>query len=155
ASAYAAEDADITWRLHETLWPRITKEKGIAYIFNEIEMPLVPVLARMEKIGVLVDPHQLKTQGETLKKRLLELEKEIFHMAGNTFNLNSPKQLQEILFEQLKLPVLQKTPKGTPSTADSVLQELALEFLIPQRIIEYRSISKLISTYTNRLVEQI
>src|SRR5262249_2678851 len=105
--------------------------------------------------GVLIDPERLKTQGEELQKRLVELEKEVYELAGTSFNMNSPKQLQEILFQKLKLPVLQKTPTGQPSTADNVLQELALDFAIPKLIIEYRSLSKLISTYTSRLIEQI
>ncbi len=155
ASEYAAEDADITLQLHQTLWPRIEKEAGLKHIFTNIEMPLIPVLARMERYGVLIDPQKLEIQGEELLKRLNELEKLAFEMAGTTFNMNSPKQLQDILFQQLKLPILQKTPTGQPSTADAVLQELALDFEFPQLIIEYRSLSKLISTYTSRLIQQI
>ncbi|OGT36824.1 MAG: DNA polymerase I [Gammaproteobacteria bacterium RIFCSPHIGHO2_12_FULL_37_14] len=155
ASIYAAEDADVTLRLHELLWPRIRLEAGLKYIYEKIEMPLVPVLARMECYGVLIDPKKLETQGRELQKKLQELEQEAFLLAGQTFNINSPKQLQEILFQQLNLPILQKTPTGQASTADHVLQELALEFALPRTIIEYRSLSKLMSTYTNRLVEQI
>lgn len=155
AGNYAAEDADVTWRLHETLWPKIQKEPGLASIFTNIEIPLIPVLAHMERTGVLIDPARLKKQGQELDKRLKELEQSAFQLAGTTFNLNSPKQLQEILFQQLQLPVLQKTPTGQASTADPVLQELALDFEMPRIIIEYRSLSKLMSTYTNRLVEQI
>jgi len=155
AAMYAAEDADVTLRLHQTLWPRLNQETGLPKIFNEIEMPLVPVLARIESNGVLIAAEQLKMQSHELKARLQILTEEAFQLAGIDFNLNSPKQLQEILFDKLKLPVLQKTPKGQPSTADAVLQELALDFLLPKLIIEYRSLSKLISTYTDRLPEQI
>jgi len=155
AGTYAAEDADVTLRLHQALWTRIEKEKGLKHIFANIEMPLIPVLARMERTGVLIDPIKLENQGRELQKRLLELEEEIFLLAGLPFNINSPKQLQEILFQKLKLPILQKTPTGQASTADSVLQELALEFALPRLIIEYRSLSKLISTYTTRLIEQM
>jgi DNA polymerase-1 len=155
AATYAAEDADITLHLHEILWQRILKEPGLKYIFEEIEMPLVSVLAKMEQNGVLIDPHLLKTHNDLLEKRLQELESEITKLAGRSFNVNSPKQLQEILFTQLKLPVLQKTPGGQPSTADAVLQELAAEYLLPKLIIEFRAIAKLISTYTNKLPGQI
>jgi DNA polymerase-1 len=155
AGTYAAEDADVTLRLHEELWPRLQKESGLKHVFEKIEMPLVPVLAHMEREGVLIDPDRLRKQGRELQIRLDELEKETFDLSGEEFNINSPKQLQEILFEKLNLPVLQKTPTGQASTADAVLQELALDFAIPRLIIEYRSLSKLISTYTNRLVEQI
>lgn len=155
AGTYAAEDADVTFRLHETLMPKIKEDKGLTYIFQHIEMPLVPVLARVELNGVLIDPEKLRLQGIELQKRLDELEKEAYELCGKNFNLNSPKQLQEILYTDLKLPILQKTPTGQASTADSVLQELALDFAMPKLIIEYRSLSKLISTYTSRLVEQI
>lgn len=155
AGVYAAEDADVTLQLHHTLWPKIAEEQGLKTVFRDIEMPLVPVLARIERNGVLIDPDLLKKQGKELEKRLVELEKQAFAMAGSAFNMNSPKQLQEILFHQLSLPVLQKTPTGQASTADAVLQELALEYELPQIIIEYRSLSKLISTYTSKLVEQI
>lgn len=155
AGLYAAEDADVTLRLHQNLWPRVMDMQGIKYIFENIEMPLIPVLARMERTGVLIDTHKLEMQGKELQARLIDIEQEIFAVAGKAFNLNSPKQLQEVLFESLKLPVLQKTPTGQASTADHVLQELALDFAVAQMIIEYRSLSKLISTYTSRLVEQI
>ncbi len=155
AAHYASEDADVTLQLHQTLWPRVEKEPGLKHIFETIEMPLLPVLARMERRGVLIDPEKLRIQGEELQKRLATLEQEIFILAGHDFNMNSPKQLQEVLFQKLKLPVLQKTPTGQPSTADAVLQELALEFALPRLVIEYRSLSKLISTYTSRLIEQM
>ncbi len=155
ATEYAAEDADITLQLHETLMPRIRQEKGLLHVFEHIEMPLIPVLAKMELQGVLIDPELLRLQGVELGNRLKQLENTAFTLAGSEFNINSPKQLQEILFEKLQLPVLQKTPTGQPSTADNVLQELAHDYELPNIIIEYRSLSKLISTYTSRLVEQI
>lgn len=155
AATYAAEDADVTLQLHQNLWPKLMKDAGLAHVFTEIEMPLVPVLARIERNGVLIDPEKLKAQTNELEKRLIELEKQTVTLSGTSFNLNSPKQLQDILFNTLKLPVLQKTPTGQPSTADAVLQELALDYELPQLIIEYRSLSKLISTYTKRLPEQI
>ncbi len=155
AGVYAAEDADITLQLHETLWPRINEEQGIKRIFEEIEMPLIPVLAHIERTGVLIDPEKLRQQGKELQQRLTELEQEAFILANIEFNMNSPKQLQEVLFQKLNLPVLQKTPTGQASTADNVLQELALDFAMPRIIIEYRSLSKLMSTYTSKLVEQI
>lgn len=155
AAIYAAEDADVTLRLHHVLWPRISKESGLKRVFEEIEMPLIPVLANIERHGVLIDPEKLEKQGKELQKRLLELEQEAYTLADKEFNMNSPKQLQEILYQKLKLPILQKTPTGQASTADPVLQELALDFEIPRIIIEYRSLSKLMSTYTHRLVEQI
>lgn len=155
AGEYAAEDADITLKLHHALWPRVNKEAGLTHIFNQIEIPLVPVLATIERGGVLIDPDRLEKQGKELQLRLHELEKEAYLIAGAEFNMNSPKQLQEILFHKLHLPVLHKTPTGQASTADNVLQELALDFEMPRLIIEYRSLSKLMSTYTNRLIEQI
>jgi DNA polymerase I len=155
AGIYAAEDADVTLQLHQCLWPRINQEAGLRYVFQEIEMPLIPVLAKMERNGVLIDPKKLEAQGRELQKRLHELEQEVYILANQEFNMNSPKQLQEILFQKMNLPVLQKTPTGQASTADSVLQELALDFALPRLIIEYRSLSKLMSTYTSRLVEQI
>ncbi|MCW5583640.1 MAG: DNA polymerase I, partial [Gammaproteobacteria bacterium] len=155
AGIYAAEDADVTLQLHQTLWPRLVDEPGLKHIFETIEMPLVPVLAHIERNGVFIDPKKLDAQGKELQKRLLELEQEAFTLAETDFNINSPKQLQEILFQHLKLPILQKTPTGQASTADNVLQELALDFALPRLIIEYRKLSKLMSTYTHRLVEQI
>lgn len=155
AGAYAAADIDATLKLHAILSPRIEKEPGLSRIFTEIEMPLLTVLANMERTGVLIDPELLKQQGKDLQARLNALEKEAYQLADGEFNMNSPKQLQEILFQKLKLPILQKTPTGQASTADNVLQELALDFTLPRLIIEYRSLSKLISTYTSRLVEQI
>jgi DNA polymerase I len=155
ATPYAAEDADITLQLHLMLWQKLSKQEGLKNVFEKIEVPLISVLANMERTGVLVDAVMLQNQSHELEKRLLELESQAFDMADGAFNLNSPKQLQEILFNKLQLPVLQKTPTGQPSTADAVLQELALDYPLPQIIIEYRSLSKLISTYTKRLPEQI
>lgn len=155
AARYAAESADIALELHGVLWPRIAQEKGLQYIYEEIEAPLISVLATIEQNGVLINPQKLKKQGEELEKRLQQLQQEAFERAGQTFNLNSPKQLQEILFSKLNLPVLQKTGTGQASTADHVLQELALDFALPRIIIEYRRLSKLLSTYTSRLIEQI
>lgn len=155
AAAYMTETVDIILRVHDILWKRYTQEPGLKHIFEEIELPLLPILAKMERCGVLIDPEMLKKQGIELEHRLLELEKLAYTLAGTPFNLNSPKQLQEVLFTLLKLPVLQKTPTGQPSTADAVLQELALEYPLPKIIIEYRSLSKLISTYTSTLPEQI
>lgn len=155
ASVYAAEDADVTLQLHQELWPKLQKEKALKHVFEEIEMPLVPVLANIELNGVLIDPDKLKKQGKQLQKRLDELQEQAFALAGEEFNMNSPKQLREILFEQLELPVQTKTPTGQPSTADPVLQELAIDYELPRIIIEYRSLSKLISTYTSKLVTMI
>lgn len=155
ASTYAAEDADVTLQLHHALWPSIEKEESLKAVFNDIEVPLISVLANMELTGVLIDPNKLIEQGKALQARLDEIEKEAYALAGAEFNINSPKQLQEILFDKLQLPVLQKTPTGQASTADPVLQELAHEFAMPKLIIEYRSLSKLISTYTSKLVTQI
>jgi len=155
ASHYAAEDADITLQLHLHLWPRLEKEPSLARVLQEIEMPLVPVLARMEQRGVLIDGDLLKQQSKEMAEQILKLEEEAHKEAGGPFNLASPKQLQEILFEQLGLPVIRKTPKGQASTAEDVLQELAHDYALPSLILEYRSLSKLKSTYTDRLPEQI
>lgn len=155
ASHYAAEDAEITLRLHQTLWPMLEAEPSLRKLFEEIEMPLVPVLSRMERAGVLVDAQMLAQQSRELAERLVEIEREAFHHAGQPFNLGSPKQLQEILFTKLNIPVLEKTPTGQPSTAESVLEQLAADHPLPRVILEYRSLSKLKSTYTDRLPEQI
>jgi len=155
AGHYAAEDADITLRLHKHLWPKLQAEPALAKVLSEIEIPLVPVLARMEQTGVLIDGQLLLEQGSELAKRMLELEGQSHEAAGQPFNLGSPKQLQEILFEKLELPVIRKTPKGQPSTAEDVLRELADKYELPKLILEHRSISKLKSTYTDKLPEQI
>lgn len=156
AGPYAAEDADITLRLHESLWPQLQAEARLASVYSDIEIPLVPVLSRIERNGVLVDAHQLKIQSGELAKRMLELEQQAHESAGEVFNLGSPKQLQVILFEKLEIPVIAKTPKGQPSTAESVLVELAEQaYELPQLILEYRSVSKLKSTYTDKLPDLI
>lgn len=155
AGHYAAEDADITLRLHQHLWPKLENEPALSKVLTDIEIPLVPVLARIEQAGVLIDGKVLQQQSTELAKRMLELEKQAFEAAGQPFNLGSPKQLQEILFEKLELPVIRKTPKGQPSTAEDVLKELADNYELPKLILENRSISKLKSTYTDKLPEQI
>jgi len=155
ASHYAAEDADITLQLHRHLWPRLEETPSLAAVLQEIEVPLIPVLARMEQRGVLIDGAVLKRQSTELAKQIHKLEKQAHQTAGQSFNLGSPKQLQEILFDTLGLPVVRKTPTGQPSTAEDVLQELSDEYELPGLILEYRSLSKLKSTYTDRLPEQI
>ena len=155
AAPYAAEDADITLRLHERLWNKLRETKPLAKVYAEIEQPLVPVLLRMEETGVLLDRGMLKKQSSELAATMLDLEKEAHEIAGGPFNLGSPKQLQQILFEEQELPVLRKTPKGQPSTAEDVLQELADDYDLPRVILEYRSLSKLKSTYTDKLPLQI
>ena len=155
AGHYAAEDADITFRLHHVLWPRLQAEGRLASVYQDIEIPLVPILSDVERGGVLLDEEQLKLQSRELEKRLHELEQEAYSLAGEEFNLGSPKQLQQIFFEKLGLPVIKKTPKGQPSTAEPVLQELALDYPLPRVIMEYRGLSKLKSTYTDQLPKQI
>lgn len=151
AGHYAAEDADITLRLHQAIYPQLAKVASQLSVFNEIEMPLLPVLARMEQHGVLIDCDMLDQQSQSIGARLSELEIEAHNLAGKSFNLSSPKQLQTILFEELKIPVIKKTPKGAPSTAEEVLQELALDYPLPKVILENRGLSKLKSTYTDKL----
>ncbi|GAA0817992.1 DNA polymerase I [Colwellia asteriadis] len=151
AGHYAAEDADITLRLHQAIFPALAQSEKPLSVFNDIEMPLLPVLARMEQGGVLIDSDVLDQQSHSLGQRLDELEIEAHNLAGKSFNLGSPKQLQQILFEELKIPVIKKTPKGAPSTAEEVLQELALDYPLPKVILENRGLSKLKSTYTDKL----
>jgi len=155
ATPYAAEDADITLQLHGHLWPRLAEEPSLASVLQDIEMPLVPVLARMEQRGVLIDGDLLGRMSREFAKQIAALEEAAHAAAGQPFNLGSPKQLQEILFDKLGLPVKRKTPKGQPSTAEDVLQELAGEFDLPRLILEHRSLSKLKSTYTDKLPEEI
>ncbi|WP_050764588.1 DNA polymerase I [Marinomonas sp. MED121] len=155
AAFYAAEDADITFRLHQAIWAKLEKTPELVSIFKEIELPLVPVLAKMEQTGALIDPDLLHEQSSEIATRLEELEIKAHEMAGQAFNLSSPKQLQEILFVKLELPILKKTPKGQPSTAEPILQELALDYELPRIIMEHRSLSKLKSTYTDKLPEMI
>ncbi len=155
AAPYAAEDADITLQLHETLWDKLGAIKTLKNVYTDIEQPLVPVLLGMEETGVLLDKDMLAKQSKELAKKMQQLEKEAHELAGGPFNLGSPKQLQEILFEKLELPVIRKTPKGQPSTAEDVLVELANDYDLPRVIIDYRSVSKLKSTYTDKLPLQI
>jgi DNA polymerase-1 len=155
AAPYAAEDADITLRLHNKLWPEICATGELETVYTDIEQPLVHVLESIEAYGVLVDARQLAKQSQELGKQLVKLEKEAYKLAGHDFNLGSPKQLQHILFEELQIPVIRKTPKGQPSTAEDVLQELAEEHDLPRVILENRSLSKLKSTYTDKLPQQI
>ncbi len=155
AAPYAAEDADITLQLYDTLWPQIQKDKKLKKVMADIELPLMPVLAKMERNGVLIDAEMLAVQSGELAKRISELESQAYTMADQEFNLGSPKQLQEVLYDKLNLPVLSKTPKGAPSTAEPALQELAIDYPLPKVILEYRSLSKLKSTYTDSLPKQI
>lgn len=155
AGPYAAEDADITLRLHETLWPKLKEEAGPRSVFNDIEIPLVPLLSQIERDGALISRELLAEQSVELGERLSTLEHQAFELAGQEFNLGSPKQLGEILFERLELPVIKKTPKGAPSTAEEVLVELALDYPLPKLLLEFRSLSKLKSTYTDKLPEMI
>ena len=155
AAPYAAEDADITLQLHTALWTQLGEHSTLKKVYEEIEQPLVPVLLEMEEIGVLVDRKMLTRQSGELAKTMAKLETKAHELAGGPFNLGSPKQLQQILFEQLELPVIRKTPKGQPSTAEDVLVELANDYELPAVIIEYRSVSKLKSTYTDKLPLQI
>ena len=155
AAPYAAEDAEVTLALHNVLWPQLAEHQDLKTVYQTIEQPLIPVLAKMEQTGVLIDSQQLAQQSQTLAQRIVELEKEVHEEAGETFNLGSPKQLQHILFEKMELPVVKKTPKGAPSTSEEVLQELALEYSLPQKIMEYRGLSKLKNTYTDKLPKMI
>jgi DNA polymerase-1 len=155
ASPYAAEDADITMQLHRHLWSELEKQPTLAAVLQGIEIPLIPVLARMEQRGVLIDGATLEAQSKEMAKQIAKLEEDAHDAAEQPFNLGSPKQLQQILFEKLGLPVIRKTPKGQPSTAEDVLQELAVDYELPSLILEYRSLSKLKSTYTDKLPEQI
>lgn len=155
ASEYACEDADITLRLHQTLFPRLQQQPSLLSLYSDIEMPLVKVLGHVEANGVLVDSAMLDQQSLELANRMIGIEQQAHDLAGSAFNLASPKQIQEILFERLQLPVIKKTPKGQPSTDESVLQELALEYPLPRLLLEHRSMSKLKSTYTDKLPQQI
>ena len=156
ASEYAAEDADVTMKLHQTLFPELEKTPTLLKLFNDIEMPLVRVLSHIERNGVLIDPQKLLAQSQEIEQRLAEVEAEVHQAAGQEFNLASTKQLQEILFEKLGLPVKKKTPKGAPSTNEEVLEELAQEgHIVPKLLIEHRGLSKLKSTYTDKLPQMI
>jgi len=151
AGPYAAEDADITLRLHQALWPKLEELSSVLPVFRDIELPLVPVLSKIERQGALLSCEMLHQQSTELGLRLEELKSAACELAGQEFNLGSPKQLAEILFEKLELPVIKKTPKGAPSTAEEVLVELALDYPLPKLLLEYRSLSKLKSTYTDKL----
>lgn len=156
ASEYAAEDADVTMKLHQTLFPELEKTPTLLKLFNDIEMPLVRVLSHIERNGVLIDSQKLLAQSQEIEQRLAEVEAEVHQAAGQEFNLASTKQLQEILFEKLGLPVKKKTPKGAPSTNEEVLEELAQEgHIVPKLLIEHRGLSKLKSTYTDKLPQMI
>jgi DNA polymerase I len=155
AAEYSAEDADITLQLHHAIWPQIEAVPALKFVYENIEQPLVPVLLRMERTGVLVDRALLKAQSTELASRMLELQSQAHQEAGGVFNVDSPKQLQEILFGKLGIPVIRKTPTGQPSTAEDVLEELAETYRLPKLILEYRGMAKLKSTYTDNLPLQI
>jgi DNA polymerase-1 len=155
AAQYAAEDADITLRLHQALWPKIEAEPKLRNVFETIEMPLVPVLARMEQTGVLIDVDKLRVQSKDLGRRMLEFQQRAFELAGRHFSLDSPKQLQMLLYEDLKLPVMFKTPSGQPSTNEEALEALADQHALPRLVLDYRSLAKLRSTYTDKLSEHV
>ena len=155
AAAYAAEDADITLQLHQALWPKLVKDPGLRDLYTHIEVPLLSVIARMERNGVRIDTDMLLQQSSELAEQKLEAERQAHRLAGQAFNIGSPKQIQEILYGKLQLPIRAKTPTGQPSTAESVLQELAAEHELPALILKHRELSKLKSTYTDRLPEQV
>lgn len=155
AGHYAAEDADITLRLHQAIWPQLQQDEGPCSVFEKIELPLVSLLSKIERQGAYLDCQRLGQQSIELTERLATLEKEAFELAGEEFNLGSPKQLGVILFEKLELPIIKKTPKGAPSTAEEVLQELALDYPLPKLLMEYRGLSKLKSTYTDKLPKMV
>ena len=155
AAPYAAEDADITLQLHQTLITKLQEQPSLLSLYQDIEMPLLSVLSRIESNGVLIDTGMLSQQSLELASQIVSLEQAAHESAGHAFNLGSPKQLQTILYDQLKLPIRKKTPKGQPSTEESVLQELALEYPLPKLILDYRSLSKLKSTYTDKLPLQV
>ena len=155
AAAYSQEDVELVWRLHQRMWPRLVQTGHLAQVYREIEMPLVPVLCRMERAGVLVDKARLREQGQELAVRMKEIEELAYHEAGCVFNLGSTVQLQEVLFGAGRLPVIRKTPKGAPSTAEDVLEELAIDYRLPRLILEYRSLAKLKSTYIDKLPTMI
>lgn len=155
AAEYAAEDADITLQLHHALYPQVTVSDKLRFIYEQVEMPSMQVLQRMERNGVLIDSHMLNRQSNEIGLRLMEIEKQAYELAGQPFNLGSPKQLQEILFGKLGIKPLKKTPSGAPSTDEDVLQELALDYPLPKVILEHRSLAKLKSTYTDKLPKMI
>jgi DNA polymerase-1 len=155
ATTYAAQVADLTLKLHEHLWNRLRETESLRTLYEQIEQPLLPVLLAMEEHGVLIDRDMLGTQSAELANTMLGLEAKAHELAGGPFNLGSPRQLQQILFEELGLPVIRKTPTGQPSTGEDVLQELAARYPLPRVILDYRGVSKLKSTYTDKLPLQI
>ncbi|EJL81392.1 DNA polymerase I, partial [Herbaspirillum sp. CF444] len=155
ATEYAAEDADVTLALHQAMWPQVENDAKLRYIYEKIEVPTSVVLQKIERNGVLIDADILATQSNELGKRMLEIEQQAYELAGQPFNLNSPKQLGEILFEKLQLPVVKKTPSGTPSTDEEVLQKLAEDYPLPKILLDYRGLSKLKSTYTDKLPKMV
>ncbi|QLB13731.1 DNA polymerase I [Bisgaardia hudsonensis] len=155
ASRYAAEDADVTMKLHQVLWEKLQQEPKLIKLFQTIELPLLSVLSRIERNGVLIDTEALFLQSNEFATRLSQIEQQAYELAGETFNLSSPKQLQEILFNKLGLPVIKKTPKGAPSTNEEVLEELAYEHELPKLLVEHRGLSKLKSTYTDKLPQMV
>jgi DNA polymerase I len=155
ASDYAAEDADVTLQLHQAMWPHVAEDDGLKFIYEKIEVPTSVVLQKIERNGVLVDAQLLATQSNELGKRMLEIEKQAYELAGQPFNLNSPKQICEIFFEKLQLPVVKKTPSGTPSTDEEVLQKLAENYPLPKILLDYRGLTKLKSTYTDKLPKMV
>src|SRR6185437_10053979 len=155
ACRYAAEDADITLRLHQALWPQVRERPALRKLFEEIELPLVQVLARMERRGVLVDAAALKRQGDELAKRMHEIQQRAYALAGRDFNIDSPKQLQALLFEELQLPAMMKTPTGQPSTNEEALEAIADQHELPRLILDCRAFAKLRSTYTDKLPQMI
>jgi DNA polymerase-1 len=155
ATEYSAEDADITLRLHRVLHPRVVADPKLRFVYESIEMPVREVLFRVERNGVLVDAGLLEVQGHQLGQKMLELEQKAHAEAGQPFNLNSPKQIGEIFFDRLKLPVVKKTPSGAPSTDEEVLEKLALDYPLPKTLLEYRAVSKLKSTYTDKLPRMV
>ncbi len=155
AAAYAAEDADITLQLHHALYPQIVREAGLERVYREIEMPVSLVLRKMERTGVLIDDARLQAQSNEIAVRLIELEGQAYELAGGEFNLGSPKQIGQIFFEKLQLPVVKKTPSGAPSTDEEVLQKLAEDYPLPKLLLEHRGLSKLKSTYTDKLPRMV
>ncbi|OWW20542.1 DNA polymerase I [Noviherbaspirillum denitrificans] len=155
ATEYAAEDADITLQLHNAMWPRVHQDAGLTFVYEKIEVPTSVVLQKIERNGVLIDADLLAAQSHELGLRMLEMEKQAYELAGQPFNLNSPKQIGEIFFDKLQLPVVKKTPSGTPSTDEEVLQKLAENYPLPKILLDYRSLSKLKSTYTDKLPKMV
>jgi DNA polymerase-1 len=155
ATEYSAEDADVTLRVHQCLYPRVQAEAGLEYVYRRIELPAREVLFRMERSGVLIDAALLEAQSRELGQKMMELELKAYREAGQPFNLNSPKQIGEIFFERLRLPVLKKTPSGAPSTDEDVLERLAADYPLPKTLLDYRALTKLKSTYTDKLPRMV